>query len=78
MARTTHDDLVVARESFFVGNTLVRAGDVWAAGDRVVAGRPHAFKPLEVSESDPERAPRQRPAPRRPATRKAPSKSAKS
>jgi hypothetical protein len=59
MALTTRDDLVVARESFFVGNNvLVKGGDVWAAGDRVVLARPQAFRPLTVSESDPEPEPK--------------------
>jgi hypothetical protein len=70
MARTTRDDLVVCRTSFFVGNTLVRAGDVWAADDRIPRLRPSDFRKLEVHESDPEPAPRPRPVLRRPTTKK--------
>lgn len=51
MARTTRDDLVVVHSSFFVGNSLVRSGEVWAAGDPIVRQHPQAFRPLEVHAS---------------------------
>lgn len=70
MARTSRDDLAVARSSFFMGNTLVRAGDVWAADDPVVRTHPNSFRVLEVFASDPPKPPRPaRPALRIPATR---------
>lgn len=77
MSRTSRDDLVVVRSSFFVGNTLVPSGEVWTADDRLVRSHPQAFRPLEVNASDPERAPRVRPSfpVRRPrATKKATAK----
>lgn len=67
MARIARDDLVVVRTPFFVGNTLVRGGEVWTADDRVVRSHRSAFAPLEVRVSDPEPEPRQRPVFRRPA-----------
>ena len=65
MARTVRDDLAVARSSFFMGNTLVRAGDVWAADDPVVRTHPNSFRSLEVFTADPPKPPR----PSRPAKR---------
>lgn len=61
MPRTVRDDLSVARSSFFMGNTLVRAGDVWATDDPVVHSHAASFRPLEVHRYDP---PRPKPAPR--------------
>lgn len=43
--------LVVVRTSFFAGNKLVRAGDVWSADDPVVRHYPAAFKELVVQQS---------------------------
>lgn len=69
MARTVRDDLAVARSSFFMGNTLVRAGDVWAADDPVVRAHHHSFRPLEVYTGDSPRPRLPRVAVRRPAPR---------
>lgn len=77
MARITRDDLVVVRTPFFVGNMLVRGGEVWAANDRVVRSHRSSFAPLEVRESDPEPEPRQRPVFRRPAAPKRPTPATK-
>lgn len=52
-------DLVVAKSSFFAGNRLVRAGEVWDGGDPVVKHYPAGFRPLEVQRSRPARAPRE-------------------
>ena len=49
----TLTELVVCKSSFFSGNTLVRAGDVWAADDPVVRHNAAAFRPLEVHKSRP-------------------------
>jgi hypothetical protein len=38
--------LFVARKSFWVGNTLVRAGDTVAAGHPILRGRDRLFAPL--------------------------------
>lgn len=53
----TDSGLVVCKASFFSGNQLVRAGDVWDAGDPVVKHYPAAFKPLEVQKSRPVASP---------------------
>lgn len=67
MARS--NGLVVARVSFFSGNTFVRAGDAWAEDDPVVTHFPPRFRPLVVHTSE-DPAPRisePQPAPAKPA-----------
>jgi hypothetical protein len=69
MARTTRDDLSEARQSFFMGNTLVAAGSVWLADDPVVRTHPAYFRALTVYASDPPKpkaAPKPLPTFRRP------------
>jgi hypothetical protein len=63
VGRSSRDGLVVARTTFFRGQFLVRAGEVWAADDPVVTGYPSAFSPIvvnstKVAEEKPEPAPR--------------------
>ena len=41
-----HATLYVAQRTFWVGNTLVRAGDTIVAGHPLLAGRERLFRPL--------------------------------
>ena len=61
--------LVVVRASFFAGNRLVRAGDVWASDDPVVRHYPAAFKELVVQQSASGEAPASPAPPARPQQR---------
>ena len=63
-------DLVVCRNPFFAGETLVQGGSVWAQDDPIVKSYPEAFRPLVVSSSKPAKAK----TPRRVAGRFAPRK----
>lgn len=64
MAATEVDGFVVASQSFFVGNRLVPAGEVWVASDLLVKTYRQNFRPLHAQVSD-QPAPKPRPALRR-------------